>query len=146
MTGEKPELRDRLILALDVPTAEQALRIVEQTCGLVGAYKIGSQLFTAVGPDLVRELVRRGERVFLDLKFHDIPTVVARAGIEAARLGVHMFTIHALGGGSDDASRRRSRRGFLRARGDRSAAHPRRDGFDESGSRRSGESGRASRT
>lgn len=98
MTGEKPELRDRLILALDVPTAGQALRIVEQTCGLVGAYKIGSQLFTAVGPDLVRELVRRGERVFLDLKFHDIPTVVARAGIEAARLGVRMFTIHALGG------------------------------------------------
>jgi orotidine-5'-phosphate decarboxylase len=92
------EPRDRLILALDVPTAEQALRLVEETRGLIGMYKVGSQLFTAVGPEFVRELVRRGERVFLDLKFHDIPTTVARAGVEAARLGVSMFTVHAFGG------------------------------------------------
>lgn len=95
---EKREPKDRVILALDVSTAEAALRLVEETRGLVGMYKVGSQLFTAVGPDLVRALLRQGERVFLDLKFHDIPTTVARAGIEAARLGVSMFTIHALGG------------------------------------------------
>ncbi len=92
------EPRDRLILALDVPTAEQAMRLVEETRGLIGMYKVGSPLFTAVGPDFVRELVRQGERVFLDLKFHDIPTTVARAGVEAARLGVSMFTVHAFGG------------------------------------------------
>lgn len=96
--GTMHEPRDRLILALDVPTAEAAMRFVEETRGLVGLYKIGSQLFTAVGPDLVRMLLRRGERVFLDLKFHDIPTTVARAGVEAARLGVSMFTVHAFGG------------------------------------------------
>ncbi len=96
--GGKREPKDRVILALDVSTAEAALRLVEETRGLVGMYKVGSQLFTAVGPDLVRALLRQGERIFLDLKFHDIPTTVARAGIEAARLGVSMFTIHALGG------------------------------------------------
>ncbi|MCS6818161.1 MAG: orotidine-5'-phosphate decarboxylase [Blastocatellia bacterium] len=96
--NEKLEPKDRVILALDVSTAEAALRLVEETGGLVGMYKIGSQLFTAAGPDLVRTLLQRGERVFLDLKFHDIPTTVARAGIEATRLGVSMFTVHALGG------------------------------------------------
>lgn len=90
--------RNRLVLALDVSTADRARQIVEQTRGLVGMYKIGSPLFMAAGPDFVRELVRQGERVFLDLKFHDIPTTVARAGAEAACLGVQMFTVHALGG------------------------------------------------
>jgi len=97
--NDEREPKDRVILALDVSTAEAAWRLVEVTQGLVGMYKVGSQLFTATGPDLVRALLRRGERVFLDLKFHDIPTTVARAGVEAARLGVSMFTIHALGGG-----------------------------------------------
>jgi orotidine-5'-phosphate decarboxylase len=59
---------------------------------------VGSQLFTAAGPDVVRALVQRGERVFLDLKFHDIPQTVAAAGVEAVRLGVALFTVHASGG------------------------------------------------
>jgi orotidine-5'-phosphate decarboxylase len=62
-------------------------------------FKIGSQLFTASGPDIVREIVAKGARVFLDLKFHDIPATVAAAGIEATRMGVSIFNIHASGGG-----------------------------------------------
>jgi orotidine-5'-phosphate decarboxylase len=90
--------RDRLIVALDVETRASALELVDQLKGLVGMFKIGSQLFTAEGPELVREIVGRGERVFLDLKFHDIPSTVAKAGIEATRLGVSMFNVHATGG------------------------------------------------
>jgi orotidine-5'-phosphate decarboxylase len=90
--------KDTLIIALDVPTASKALEIAERTRGLAGMYKIGSQLFTAAGPSVVKEIVAQGERVFLDLKFHDIPNTVAQAGIEAARLGVSMFNVHALGG------------------------------------------------
>jgi orotidine-5'-phosphate decarboxylase len=90
--------RDRVILALDVPTASAAREIANELRGEVGAFKIGLQLFTAEGPALVRELIRSGDRVFLDLKFHDIPNTVARAAVEAARLGVWMFNIHALGG------------------------------------------------
>lgn len=87
-----------LILALDLPTRARALELIHQTEGLVGSYKIGGQLFTAEGPTFVREIVARGESVFLDLKFHDIPNTVAGAAVEAARLGVRMLTIHALGG------------------------------------------------
>ncbi|MEO0248141.1 MAG: orotidine-5'-phosphate decarboxylase [candidate division WOR-3 bacterium] len=90
--------KDKLIIALDVPTPSQALELVAKTRGLAGMYKIGSQLFTAAGPSFVRELIEQGEKVFLDLKFHDIPNTVAHAGIEAARLGVSMFNVHALGG------------------------------------------------
>ena len=71
--------KDRLIVALDVPEAEQALELVERLAGKIGVFKIGSELFTAAGPELVRQLVSRGERVFLDLKFHDIPNTVARS-------------------------------------------------------------------
>ncbi len=90
--------RDRIVVALDVETSAQALVLVEKLCGLVGMFKIGKQLFTAVGPDIVRQVVGMGEKVFLDLKFHDIPNTVANAGVEAARLGVSIFNVHALGG------------------------------------------------
>jgi orotidine-5'-phosphate decarboxylase len=89
---------NKLIVALDVHSALEARRLVSMLSGIVGMFKIGSQLFTAAGPDLVREIIKAGERVFLDLKFHDIPNTVAAAGIEAARLGVSIFNVHAAGG------------------------------------------------
>lgn len=89
----------RIIVALDVETADEARRIVRELAGSVGAFKIGLKLFTAAGPSFVREIAGLGEKVFLDLKFHDIPNTVAKAGIEAARLGVWMFNVHASGGG-----------------------------------------------
>lgn len=85
-----------MIVALDVETADEAREIVTQLGGAV-AFKIGLQLFTAAGPGFVRELAA-DHRVFLDLKFHDIPNTAAKAGIEAARLGVWMFNAHAAGG------------------------------------------------
>lgn len=89
---------ERIIVALDVETADEARDIAAELRGHVGAVKIGLQLFTAAGPSLVREFVEAGTNVFLDLKFHDIPNTVATASIEAARLGVWMFNIHASGG------------------------------------------------
>lgn len=91
--------RERLIVALDVPTADDARRAVGELAGHVGAFKIGLQLFTATGPAFVREVCGAGHKVFLDLKFHDIPNTVAMAGVEAARLGVWMFNVHAAAGG-----------------------------------------------
>lgn len=91
-------VKDKLIVALDVETAQQARALVRSLRALVGMFKVGSQLFTAAGPDVVREIVASGGRVFLDLKFHDIPNTVAAAGVEAARLGVSIFNVHALGG------------------------------------------------
>lgn len=92
------EAKERLIIALDVPTKERALQLVDTLTPHVGMFKIGSQLFTACGPQLVRDVVERGGRVFLDLKFHDIPNTVASAVVEAARLGVSICNVHALGG------------------------------------------------
>ena len=88
----------KLIIALDVENAQKARELVHTLRSMVAMFKIGMQLFTATGPDLVREIIDSGESVFLDLKFHDIPNTVAAAGIEATRLGVSMFNIHAAGG------------------------------------------------
>jgi orotidine-5'-phosphate decarboxylase len=88
----------RLILALDVSESKAALRIVDQLRGLVQTFKVGPILYTSVGPLLLREIQDRGCGVFLDLKFHDIPHTVAHAVLEAARMGVRMLTLHALGG------------------------------------------------
>ena len=90
--------RDRLIVALDVPGATQARQIVQSLGEAVTTYKVGKQLFTAEGPQLVRELVSSGRKVFLDLKYHDIPNTVAAAVKAAAELGVTMLNVHASGG------------------------------------------------
>jgi orotidine-5'-phosphate decarboxylase len=90
--------RDRLVVALDVATPADASALVDRLAGLVGMFKVGSQLFTATGPDFVRSLVGRGEKVFLDLKYHDIPNTVAGAVSAACQLGVSLVDVHALGG------------------------------------------------
>jgi orotidine-5'-phosphate decarboxylase len=90
--------KDKLIVALDVDNAAHALDLFARLRDVAGMFKIGSQLFTAAGPDIVRQIVAKGGRVFLDLKFHDIPNTVAAAGIEASRLGVSIFNVHASGG------------------------------------------------
>jgi orotidine-5'-phosphate decarboxylase len=90
--------RDRLIVALDVPQGDAARALLERLAGHVGLFKVGSQAFTAAGPELVREIVGRGEKVFLDLKFHDIPNTVAGAVASASRLGVSLVDVHGLGG------------------------------------------------
>jgi len=92
------DIRDRIIVALDVDSASDALSIARELSGNIGAFKIGLQLFTSCGPAVVREIVESGVKVFLDLKFHDIPNTVANAAVEAARLGVWMFNVHAAGG------------------------------------------------
>jgi len=89
---------NKLIVALDVADAQKARELVSALRGVAGMFKIGMQLFTAAGPALVREIISSGERVFLDLKYHDIPNTVALAGVEATRLGVSIFNIHASGG------------------------------------------------
>lgn len=90
--------KEKIIIALDVETAAQAREIVAELSGKVGAFKIGLQLFTSAGSSFVRELVENGVKIFLDVKFHDIPNTVAKAAIEVARLGVWMFNVHTLGG------------------------------------------------
>ena len=92
--------RDRLIVALDVPTASKARQVVQSIGEAATTYKVGKQLFTAEGPQIVRDLVASGRKVFLDLKFHDIPNTVAGAVRAAAELGVSMLTVHASGGGA----------------------------------------------
>ena len=90
--------KEKIIVALDVETAAEAREIVAELRDEVGAFKIGLQLFTSEGASFVRETVSAGAKIFLDVKFHDIPNTVAKAAIEVARLGVWMFNIHAAGG------------------------------------------------
>jgi orotidine-5'-phosphate decarboxylase len=87
-----------LIVALDLPNAEKAEDLVQQLARVVGAFKIGSELFTQAGPEIVRHIRSTGAAVFLDLKFHDIPNTVAKAVAAATRLDVQMMTVHASGG------------------------------------------------
>jgi orotidine-5'-phosphate decarboxylase len=91
---------EKIIVALDVASKEEALRLVEQLREQISVFKIGLQLYTAEGPEIVRSVLASGANVFLDLKLHDIPNTVARAVESASTLGVQMLTIH-LGGGSE---------------------------------------------
>lgn len=91
-------MKNPIIVALDVPTAEQALALAAEVAPAVGAFKIGSELFTSAGPDIVKRIRDTGAAVFLDLKFHDIPNTVAKAVASAVRLKVQMLTIHTSGG------------------------------------------------
>lgn len=96
MTRE--EARRKIIFALDVDSMGEAERWADLLAPHVGMFKVGKQLFTACGPAVVRAILDRGGEVFLDLKYHDIPNTVAMASLEAARLGVTLFNLHALGG------------------------------------------------
>ena len=89
---------DQLVVALDVQDGVAALALGNNLCDVVGAFKVGSRLFTTEGPDIVRTLAANGTRVFLDLKFHDIPNTVATAVAAATSLGVWMVNVHASGG------------------------------------------------
>lgn len=90
--------KEKLIVALDVDNSNRALELFEELRDSIGVFKIGMQLFTAAGPEIVRRIVARGGRVFLDLKYHDIPNTVAMAAVEATRLGVFLLNVHASGG------------------------------------------------
>ncbi len=91
-------MRNPIIAALDVSSVEQALKLAQEIAPAVGAFKIGGELFTAAGPDIVRRVRATGAAVFLDLKFHDIPNTVAKSVASAVRLDVQMLTIHTSGG------------------------------------------------
>ena len=98
MTWQANQLQERVIVALDVPTSVAALDLVRRLSPHPGLFKIGLQLYTAAGPDIVRAVRDRGGRVFLDLKLHDIPNTVGRAVEGANSLGVEMLTLHLSGG------------------------------------------------
>jgi len=89
---------DKIIVALDVPTKKDALGLVEQLGGQISFFKIGLQLYTAEGPEIVRAVLASGAKVFLDLKLHDIPNTVANAVESAGKVGAQMLTIHLSGG------------------------------------------------
>ena len=98
MLNAELNAKDRLVLALDVDSDTEALGLVNELKDSVGTFKVGHQLFTAYGPDIVRRIIGMGGRVFLDLKYHDIPNTVAKAAAEAVKLGVSIFNVHGLGG------------------------------------------------
>jgi orotidine-5'-phosphate decarboxylase len=100
MNSRSIAARDKIIVALDVPRKEAALDLVRQLAGQISFFKIGLQLYTAEGPEIVRAVFGTGAKVFLDLKLHDIPNTVARAVESAAELGVQMLTVHLSGGGA----------------------------------------------
>ena len=91
-------MRNPIIAALDVPTVERALNLAKEIAPVVGGFKVGSELFTSAGPDIVKKIRATGASVFLDLKFHDIPNTVAKAVAAATRLDAQMLTIHTSGG------------------------------------------------
>jgi orotidine-5'-phosphate decarboxylase len=91
-------MRNPILAALDVPTAETALNLVKQLAPVVAGFKIGSELFTSAGPQVVSAVRNSGASVFLDLKFHDIPNTVSKAVAAAVRLDLQMLTVHASGG------------------------------------------------
>jgi len=91
-------VKDKILVALDVDNRDAALKLADALRGAVGGFKIGSRLFTSEGPSMVRALTERGDKVFLDLKFHDIPNTVATAVAAATELGVWMVNVHAGGG------------------------------------------------
>src|SRR5439155_6667094 len=93
-----PFMRNPIIAALDLPTAEEALKLAEQLAPVSGGFKIGSELFTSAGPEIIRRIRALGAPVFLDLKFHDIPNTVAKSVAAAVRLDVQMLSVHASGG------------------------------------------------
>jgi orotidine-5'-phosphate decarboxylase len=94
----RDDARKKIIFAIDVESMNEAERWAELLVPYVGMFKIGKQLFTACGPSVIKAIRDRGGEIFLDLKYHDIPNTVAMASLEAARLGVHLFNLHALGG------------------------------------------------
>jgi orotidine-5'-phosphate decarboxylase len=90
--------KEKLIIALDVSDAQKALEIVEMLGDYADIFKVGFELFVSSGPKIVDDIHKKGKRVFLDLKFHDIPNTVSKAAVAASRLGVYMFNLHASGG------------------------------------------------
>jgi orotidine-5'-phosphate decarboxylase len=97
LVRSRGSMRERLIVALDIDSLDQAQDLVRLLAGDVGMFKVGKQLFTHAGPQVVRLIQELGGEIFLDLKFHDIPNTVAKAAIEATRMGVKMFNVHASG-------------------------------------------------
>lgn len=110
--------KERLIVALDFPSAEEAMGFVDRMGDTVTFYKVGLELFSAAGPEIVRRLKAAGKSVFLDMKFHDIPNTVAGAAASAVGIGADMFNVHALGGkemmraAADASSQAAARRGL----------------------------------
>lgn len=91
-------MKDKIILAVDVDNFEDVKTLVHDLKDYVGMFKVGKQLFTSFGPKVVDYIHKEGSKIFLDLKYHDIPNTVAKAGVAASQLGVSMFNVHTLGG------------------------------------------------